>query len=370
MKAFFLSLAMIVSHLLHAQQNTLDLFVGTYTDPGKSEGIYVYSFDDVTGDFTLKSKTGGIVNPSFLAFNANAKKLYAVSELSEGPGTVSSFSYKDGKLEMLNTLSSNGNAPCHIITDKANNFVFVANYGGGSLSVYQTNKDGELKQVQHIQYKGSGSNKDRQNSSHVHSSTLSPDEKFLLVQDLGTDMITVYPFSPEHPDEPLEVNKAVSVQVPPGSGPRHVSFSNDGKYVYVATELNSAVQVYAFKRGNMELIQELNMLPGAVADPVGGADIHLSSDGNFLYSSNRGNANEINIFKINPQTGKLRDEGRQSVKGIGPRNFAITKNGRFLLVANQNSDEIVIFDRNTKTGKLNDTGKRIAVGSPVCLIFN
>src|SRR5690606_19714805 len=218
----FILLTMMAPSILNAQQDRLDLFIGTYTDPGKSEGIYVYTFDDATGDFSLKSKFTGIKNPSFLAFHQKASRLYAVSE-SGGESTVSSFSYKDGQLEKLNTLPSGGSGPCHIITDSKNQFVFVSNYGGGSLSVYKTDNDGSLKKlVQEIPNQGSGPNKDRQKRPHVHSATLSPDEQFLLVQDLGADVITVYPFDSQNTDKPLSVDKAIKVQTPPGRGPRHI----------------------------------------------------------------------------------------------------------------------------------------------------
>src|SRR5690606_20069188 len=165
--------------------------------------------------------------------------------------------YTDGELKLLNTLKSGSSGPCHIITDKNYNFVFVSNYGGGRLSVFQTNKDGSLKElVQEIAYKGNGPNKKRQQSPHVHSATFSPDEQFLLVQDLGTDVITVYPFAPANVSEPLQISEAISINTPPGRGPRHITFSKNGKFVYVVAELTSTVLVYSFNRGNMKLIQE------------------------------------------------------------------------------------------------------------------
>src|SRR5690606_9852389 len=127
-------LSMIISTSLHAQHNMLNLFVGTYTNSGKSEGIYVYNFNELTADFSLKAKVGGIENPSFLAFNPESNVLYSVSESNQS--SVFSFSYVDGKLQLINTLKSGSSGPCHIVTDKDHEFVFVSNYGGGSLSVF------------------------------------------------------------------------------------------------------------------------------------------------------------------------------------------------------------------------------------------
>lgn len=368
MKAIIPIVLLTMPFLAFAQSSKVDLFVGTYTNSGKSEGIYVYNFDETKGDFSLKTKAVGIANPSFLALNSKGNVLYSVNESSQSG--VSSFSYIDGELKELNTLKSGGSGPCHLVIDKSNQFLFASNYGGGSLSVFNINEDGSLKElIQNIKYEGSGPNKERQNGSHVHSATFSPDERFLLVQDLGTDIITIYPFSPKNLKEPLQVSRSVAVQTTPGGGPRHITFSKDGNYVYVVAELTSSVQVYSFQEGKMKLIQEIDMVPGKVAKPVGASHIVMSDDNRFLYTSNRGQTHEINIYKVDSKTGLLEDAGRQSTLGIAPRNFTLSKTGKFLLVGNQDSDEIVIFSRDKDSGQLSDTGKRIEVGSPVCLLL-
>ncbi len=223
--------------------------------------------------------------------------------------------------------------------------------------------------MQHIQYRGKGVNKDRQEAPHVHSSVFSPDERFLLVQDLGTDRITVYSFNAER-EKPIEEENALVVSTPPGRGPRHIIFSADGRFVYAIAELTSSVLVYSFDNGEMAFMEELSLLPEGLPASEGAADIHFSPDGKFLYASNRGTANELTIFEVNQTTGRLKEAGKQAVMGEGPRNFALTPNGKFLLVANQKTNEVVIFERNIQTGQLADTGKRIAISQPVCLVFN
>src|SRR5690606_37222990 len=155
---------------------------------------------------------------------------------------------------------SQGDAPCYVVTDKESNYVFVSNYSGGSLSVFRTGERGSLEEnIQHIQYEGSGPNRDRQEAPHIHSSVFSPDERFLLVQDLGTDRITVYPFDPQKP-QPLQVNEAIVVSTPAGRGPRHITFSPDGRFVYAIAELTSSVLIYSFHNGEMDLLDELSLL--------------------------------------------------------------------------------------------------------------
>lgn len=352
----------------NTQSKTDKLIIGTYTGEG-SQGIYVYSFNDEDATFSAKDTITGVENPSFLTLSKN-NSLYAVNELGEGRGAVSAFSYGSEGSQLLNKLPSKGDAPCYIVTDKEGKYVFVSNYSGGSLSVFRTGSNGSLEEmVQHIAYEGSGPNKGRQEAPHIHSSVFSPDERFLLVQDLGTDRITIYPFDAES-DQPLQAESARVVSTPPGRGPRHITFSSDGRFVYAIAELTSSVLVYSFLDGEMELIEEHGLLSAEAGSSEGAADIHIAPDGKFLYASNRGTAHELTIFKVDQSTGRLTEAGKQSVMGKGPRNFTITGNGKFLLVANQQSDEVVIFERNLQTGYLQDTGKRIGISQPVCLVLN
>lgn len=345
-----------------------ELIVGTYTSSGESEGVYILNFNEEDATFSSKHIISGVENPSFIALG-RGNALYAVNELGDGKGAVSAFSYDDTGSQLLNKMPSKGDAPCYIVTDKQSKFVFVSNYSGGSLTVFRAGADGRLENsVQHIQNEGSGPNPDRQEAPHIHSSVFSPDESFLLVQDLGTDRITVYPFDPDSP-QPLQVNDASVVSTPAGRGPRHISFSPDGRFVYAIAELTSSVLVYSFFNGQMELLEELSLLAEESGSREGAADIHFSPDGKFLYASNRGSANELTIFEVNSENGRLKEVGKQSVMGEGPRNFVITPNGKYLLVANQKSNEIVVFERDPESGQLNDTGKRIKLSQPVCLVI-
>lgn len=352
----------------HAQPKIQELIVGTYTGQG-SEGIYIYTFNEEDATFSARQTITDVENPSFLALGKGST-FYAVNELGDGKGSVSAFTYGAEESQLLSKMPSKGDAPCYIVADKESRFIFVSNYSGGSFSVFRTADDGSLeKMVQHIQYQGSGPNRGRQEAPHVHSSVFSPDERFLLVQDLGTDRINIYPFNSDQ-EQPLEEEKVRVVSTPPGRGPRHVTFSPDGRFVYAIAELTSSVLVYSFDKGEMALLEEISLLPEVSGPSEGAADIHFSPDGRFLYASNRGTANELTIFEVDQATGRLKETGKQAVLGEGPRNFAITPNGKFLLVANQKTNEVVIFERNLQTGQLRDSGKRIEVSQPVCLEFN
>lgn len=358
----FFSLSFLSSK---AQKNYL--LAGTYTT-GKSEGIYVYDFDSKSGDLSYVSKIKS-VNPSYLAVSPNKHFVYAVNEEGNGQGgKISAYTFNNstGTLQFINQQLSGGDDPCYVEVDKTGKWVVLANYSGGSLSIFPVENNGGIgAATTHIQHTGSSVNKERQEKAHVHSTFFSPDNKYLLVQDLGMDQITVYPFNQRKGT--VNISKKKITRSTPGAGPRHIAFSNHHKFVYAIHELSGTVTAYKFKKGQLKFIEEISAAQPGFKGFLGSADIHVSQDGNFLYCSNRGDANNITIFKIGKDNGKLTIVGYQSTLGLGPRNFNFDPSGNFLLVANQNSDDIVIFKINKETGLLTDTGKKIDIGNPVCL---
>lgn len=345
------------------------LVVGTYTNDQKTNGIHVYTFDAASGDFQERSKTVDINNPSFLVISKDKKNLYAVSEGGQGKG-ISAFAFDmaSGKLTFLNSTAAGGSGPCYINVDDKKQTVFTGNYGGGSLSATRLKSDGSLSEdMQVIQHVGSSANKSRQDKPHVHAVVLSPDNKFLLVPDLGTDKVNVYRYDPKG-SQPLSPATPSFATVSPGGGPRHLTFHPNGKHAYLILEMEGAIAAFDYKNGKLEATQTITMLTPDFTGKVGAADIHVSPDGKFLYGSNRGDANEIVIYSID-KNGKLAYAGRQGAGVNTPRNFAIDPTGNFLLVANQNGNDIVIFRRDKKSGMLTPTGKGIQVDKPVCLKF-
>ena len=345
------------------------LLVGTYTNEQKTNGIHVYTFNTESGDFDEKSKVTDITNPSFLAISKDKKNVYAVSEGGQGKGlNAFSFDRKTGKLALLNTGSAGGNGPCYVSVDDKKQWVFAGNYGGGSMSATKINQDGSLSQTtQVIQHEGSSVNKSRQDKPHVHAVVLSPDNRFLMVPDLGTDKVNVYNIDPSK-TTPLTPATPPFATANAGGGPRHLTFHPNGKYAYLVLEMEGAVAAFDFKNGALNAKQTITMLAPGFSGKVGAADIHVSPDGKFLYASNRGEANEIVIYAID-KNGALKYAGRQSSGINTPRNFAIDPTGNFVLVGNQNGNDIAIFKRDKKTGLLSETNKRIQVDKPVCLKF-
>ena len=357
---FFTFCAVVNSY---AQDIKFNLLIGTYTTKCDSKGIYVYEFDAQTGDFNYKNATESVVNPSYLTASSDNQFVYAVNE-NGAKSTVSSFKFDSnmGKLNFINKESAQGEDPCYIINDDRN--VLIANYSSGTITVFGKNSDGSIttaKQV--IQHQKSLLNQKKPNA---HQVVFSPDRKYVLANDLGIDKIYSYSYHPDSGTEILKVKDSVATEM--GSGPRHLTFSKNGKFIYLLQELTGAIMVYSYLDGILKKIDQNTTIAKSFKGTIGAADIHISPDGKFLYATNRGSANDISIFKI-LENGKLKFKDRNSTLGEGPRNFAIDPTGNFLLVAHQYSNDVVIFKRNKKTGKLSNTNKKINLCSPVCLVF-
>ena len=223
--------------------------------------------------------------------------------------------------------------------------------------------------LQTIHHTGGSVDTSRQKTAHVHAVVLSPDEKYLFADDLGTDKVYQYVYQPKNSNHPLTPAAQPTVAVKPGSGPRHLVFSTNAKYAYLTQEMDALVTVFSYTNGKLNPIQTIAMEEADFKGQNGAADLHLSPDGNFLYASNRGEANDLIVYKVNKTTGKLSFVERQSSLGNAPRNFAIDPTGNFLLVANQNTNDIYTFKINKTTGKLTRTGTKLELSHPVCLKF-
>ncbi len=367
-----LVVAAIIS--VHAAPATLDfVYIGTYTGHG-SEGIYVCEFDLATGRFTSPEIAAKTPSPSFLAVAPGEDFLYAVNETDQfdgqPAGAVSAFSMDSstGKLKLLNQVSSRGSGPAHIVLDRTGRFALVANYGGGSVTVLPLLPDGKIgESTAFMQHKGSSVNRERQEGPHAHAIAMSPDNRFAIVADLGLDQLLVYPFDASHGT----LGQPRIVNTDPGAGPRHLTFSKSGKFVYVINEMASTVTVYSYdpRDGAMAPLQTVSSLPANLAGKNTAAETVLHPSGKFLYASNRGDDNSIASFAVDSSKGTLTFIERVATGGKTPRNFAIDPSGEWLLAANQDSNTVVTFRVNRETGHLTPTGDPISVGSPTMVDF-
>jgi 6-phosphogluconolactonase len=362
------------------------VYVGTYTEPirfgtgkvleGKGEGIYVYRLDQSSGAMELMSKTTGVTNPSYLAFDPTARFLYAVNELKtygdQPSGTVSSFAVdpRTGVLKFLNKMLTHGTDPCHVLVDKKGKFVFVSNFMSGSVCVLPVLDDGSLAEASDfIQHQGSGIDPARQKGPHAHSVTLDRANRFAFIPDLGLDKLMAYKFDPRR--GMLEPNGVPWIKMKPGAGPRHVAFHPGGRFAYLINELDSTLAALSYdsSKGTFKLLQVVPTLPEGFSGESTCADVQVSSSGTFVYGSNRGH-DSIVIYRIDQRTGRLAYVGHESTRGRTPRSFGIDFTARFLLAANQDTDAIVTFSIDPKTGRLQATGHVTQVPTPVCIKFH
>lgn len=365
---FFLCLSLFLVQISVTAQKNYYLLAGTYTK-GKSTGIYVYDFHNRHGSAHVVDSIAS-ANPSYLVVSPDQRFVYAVSEVVRGnrSGKVRAFAFdhSTGKLKFLNEQLSAGDNPCYVSIDKTGKWIIVGNYSSGTLAVLPVMGDGSLAPaVSTAEHHGHSINAGRQEAPHVHSTVLSPDNRFLIVPDLGIDKLMVYAFNSK--TGRISPAKDSVVGLTAGSGPRHFDFHPSGKWAYLVQELSGTVTAFSYNNGQLKAFQTISSLPHGYDKPFTSADIHVSPDGKFLYTSNRDSSNTIAVFRIDQKSGKLVLAGHYSTLGKTPRNFNFDPSGNFLLVANQNSDNIVVFRVNRNTGSLTDTGNRIDVGNPVCI---
>jgi len=338
------------------QAQNIPLYVGTYTGED-SEGIYYYDFNTETGKLTNKKLAVKTENPSFISYATNRKFLYAVGEVANfnttNSGFVSAFSVTEkGSLTFINSVSSNGAHPCHIELNSEN--AAISNYTGGTVSIHKFEKNGEIKPAHQIINHNTPNNK-----SHAHSTQFINDE--LFVADLGRNFLAHY--IKNNDTYFLKENYLMT----PKSGPRHFEISKNGEFIYVINEFSSTITVLKKEGEKYIEIQNTSTLANSFKGESFSADIHLSNNETYLYGSNRGE-NSIVVFKRDAIDGTLQKIQNISVQGDWPRNFTISPNGQFLLVANQKSKNISVYKITIKTGKLTYVYSE-QTPTPVCLLF-
>jgi 6-phosphogluconolactonase len=351
------------------------VYFGCYTNAKSgSKGIHISKFNTTTGDLSepdLAAETG---SPSFLAIHPSKKYLYSVGEMGtpgQKGGAVSAFSISqpDGKLTLINQVSSVGAGPCHISVDKTGKMAMVANYGGGSVASYSIQDKGGLSEAQtFVQHEGSSVNLKRQAGPHAHSLNTSPDNRFGFACDLGLDKVLIYKLDPA-------TGKMTShghATVAPGSGPRHFAFHPSGKYAFVNNEILMTVTSFAYdaEKGTLTEIATVSTLPEADRSKTGlsTAETVAHPNGKFVYVSNRTH-DTIAVFSCDPATGRLTLIQNAPAEGEIPRNFNLDPTGKWMIVAHQNSNTAALFKVDQDSGKLNFTGKKIKVGGCVCVRF-
>jgi 6-phosphogluconolactonase len=353
------------------------VFAGVYTDNkgSTSRGIYAFRWDADEGTLAPLGLAVATPNPSFLTLSPDRRHLYAVNEIEsyrgKKSGSLSSFAVEgdSGKLKPMNVVSSMGTSPCNIAVDYTGKAVFAANYSSGSAASFRVLRGGRLsKAVSTLQYSGHGADPERQAGPHAHCTTVSPGNRYVLVNDLGLDRISVYHLDPL--TARLTPNDPAFYQALPGSGPRSFTFHPSGRWAYSLNEIANTVDALAWdaERGTLTRVQNISTLPEGFSGSNTAATVAVDSAGRFLYTSNRGD-DSVAVFAISDHDGTLKLVQHVPCGGKAPRHFALDPGNQWLLVANQDSSNIVVFARNTRSGHLTPTGKEYPLSFPVCILF-
>jgi 6-phosphogluconolactonase len=372
-------LALFFMAALDVVGQTERFYLGTYTDNGLSKGIYTGTLDAQTGRLGAIELAATAKSPTFLALSPDGKNLYAVT--ANGKGTLATFHTEaDGKLTRLNELTTS-NVCCHVSVDATGENIFVASCGGGDVEAFQTKADGSLdRQIWTYQYTGSGPNPLRQTKPYAHSIYTYAANRFVYSCDLGTDHIWIFNrirFSSDPSHDLFAPVARPSATVPPGSGPRHLAFSNDGKFVYVNGEMGLNVTTFARNpdTGMLAGLQTIPTLsPDVDTNDMTSAEIFVHPSGKWLYVSNRDVAqpsrgrDSIAVYAIGVD-GMLTWRQNFIVPVQVPRGFHIDPTGQWLIVGGQSDNKIAVLKIDAATGNLSDTSQTATVGAPVCVVF-
>lgn len=363
------------------------VYFGTDTARGKSKGIYVSRFNAATGQLSAPMLAAATIRPSFIALSSQMgghRRLYAVNEVNDSSASVSSFLVDpaSGALHGINRMTAAAAGPCYVSLNAAGDAAFVADYAGSAIASYRVLPNGALSEpVERIDFKDAkfgkrGPVSARQDVPHPHSVHLSPDNRFLLVSDLGSDAISVFPVEPG-----ARLGAPALFQNDrDGCGPRHIAFHPNTRWVYSINELDSTIDLFHWSETSSRtdpqgLLINTNHFVKTVASGAGAAkniaaEVTVSPDGNFLYASNRGEDTLV-VFAISPDDGKLRLVQRTGSGGRTPRQFALSPdaNAKWLVCGNQDSGTVTVFRRDEATGKLDGPVQTVALDSVMFTLF-
>jgi 6-phosphogluconolactonase len=362
------------------------IFLGT--DRGK--GIYRALFNYQTGELGKIELVAETDRPDYFAVHKDQDEhpiLYTVNSVGDGKGGVSCYGVDPatGKLAFLNRVTSHGDGPCFISVDEWGDSAFVANYTGGSFAAYRLADNGMLRDLGGVlDCRGNtvcgslGPVKDRQDAAHLHCATISPDNDFVLVCNLGEDAIEVIPIDP---DEAQVLGTPMRVSARAGSGPRHLAFDAFGKWLYCINELDCTIDIYDWnvKRNRATMTLREGSTISTLAKGIGltgntGCEIMMSYNEQFVYACTRG-VDEITVYRVDRTTGLLTEQQRVSSGGKIPRYITLDPSGKWLVCCNQGAavanpvGNVTVFAHDAAIGRLSEKPKVFSAETPMFAAF-
>ncbi|WP_059105604.1 lactonase family protein [Shouchella shacheensis] len=340
-------------------------YIGTYTK-GDSKGVYTFTLDSTSGELKGLEAVAELKDPTYVTVSSDGTRLYSVMKDGEAGG-VSAFDINEesGALTLLNKEITPDGGPCHVSVNSKRSRLLSANYHSGRITAFDLEENGSIKQTASTaQHEGAGPNEERQEKAHAHFAGFTPDEKYVVAVDLGTDEVILYKI------DNGKLTRHFVHETAPGAGPRHIAFHPTEPYAYIMTELSNEVIAVRYDHvpGSLEEVQVVSTLPEGYEDDSIGSAIHLTKDGRFLYVANRGH-NSMASFSVNPYSGELSFVEHVSTEGDWPRDFHLDPSEEFLVASNQESSNLSVYARNKENGKLSLVNANIPVPHPVCVTF-
>ncbi|WP_027107970.1 lactonase family protein [Lacticigenium naphthae] len=338
------------------------IYLGTYTKR-ESKGVYRITLDTEKKELQDLSLVAEVGSPTYLTFDKSGSILYSVVKVDGEHGGIVSFEKSaNGNFNEVDRVIHEGSSPCYVGYDDDRNLLYTANYHKGQVDVYSSDEKGHLSHLDTVKHSGQSTN-ENQDKPHTHYSDLTPDKKYVIACDLGTD--EVYTYKVDSEGKLVEVSR---IKVDAGTGPRHITFHPNLSVAYVFGELSSDVIAFHYDSdtGALSPFQTISTIPESHTSFNGGAAIRVTKDGKFLYASNRGH-DSLAIYSIDQKTGVLELMEWVSTEGEIPRDFNFDQTENFIIVGHQESDNLTLFERDVVTGKIILLQKDVYAPEAICV---
>lgn len=381
----------------HAQANPRRTARWLLLGTDKGDGIYRAAWDGTTGRLSAPELIASTDRPDFFALHPSLPVLYTVNSVSGARAGVSAYRIDtaSGSLTLLNRLPTQGDGPCAVSVDRTGSSAYAANYAGGSLSAFSLASDGALVQTLGVfafQTAQHGPVADRQEAAHLHCTTLSPGNDFVVVCDLGDDLLLLFPVDPRRntPDTRKTPGSAISVPLHiaarPGSGPRHVAFHPNNRWMYCIHELDCTIDLYDWaphdqhaplklrEGSTVSTLASSTLAQSTLASqksPPGSdtaCELAVSDDGRFVYACTRGE-NSLAVYRVDARTGLLTPQQHLGCGGAVPRYFALDPGRRWLVCCNQGDSTVTVFAHDPNTGHLAETPTLFQTDTPMFCVW-
>lgn len=336
-------------------------YVASY---GKNDdkGIYILKFNE---DNLEIKKVQQIVTQDYPSYMIRQDHMlyiaYKNANSHNDGGGLGSFSIHNDELILNNNYNSSGRSYTHLCLDPSKKYIFAANYHIGATASYELDHQSITRKICAVRHQGLGPDLlKRQTSPHAHCVGITPDHQFLYSVDLGADKVVMYRY---HEGQLIE-DKDYTLNVVPGTGPRHMIFSHDGKFAYLVNEIANNIMVFKYNEGRFSLIQAIHCIPRHFKGFSSASAIRMTSSGEHLFVSNRGH-DSIAMYRVNKETGKI-SLLYMVHTGKEPRDFNIVDD-KYLIVGCQGDNKLQVLTFDEPNEKLLLSHSEIDIPAPVCI---